>query len=160
MEKQNIIHQYQKFLDKSDLTPSDFLILNHALDQLPKAYAPYSNFHVGAAVLLNDGSIYFGCNQENASYPLCICGERVALYNAGVNQPNTPISTLAIVVENQKSFTTGMATPCGACRQVIAEFEMRHRQSIRIILKSQAPEVYIFESIDALLPYSFNKTFL
>jgi cytidine deaminase len=141
--------------------PQDEQKLMHiATQQLTAAYAPYSNFKVGAAAMTIDGNYYSGCNQENASYPLCICGERVALYHAGTVQPTTPITKLAITIYNERKEITGIITPCGACRQVISEFEGRHDQKIKILLKSMEDTVYIFDSIDALLPFGFKSSSL
>ena len=144
----------------NELSGEDKELIATAILQLEKAYAPYSQFHVGAAVRLIDGDMYVGCNQENASYPLCMCGERVALYNAGAYKPNTPIESIAITIKNLNSRIDKPVSPCGACRQVISEFEFRHRHKIRILLKSDGDEVYEINSIADLLPMGFNGTFL
>lgn len=152
--------QYKIYDSLEDLTETDRILMLKAVGQLENAYAPYSKFHVGAAVRLIDGSIYEGSNQENASYPLCICGERVALYNAAVYKPNIPVESLAITIKNQQMKIEKPVSPCGACRQVISEFEFRHKQPIRILLKSDSPEVYELNSVADLLPLGFNGTFL
>ena len=90
---------YKIYENTNELSSDDKKLVEQAVDQIANAYAPYSNFHVGAAVRLIDGDTFGGCNQENASYPLCICGERVALYNAGANKPNVPIEALAITIK-------------------------------------------------------------
>ena len=120
------------------------------------AYAPYSNFYVGAAALMEDGSIHRGCNQENASYPLCICGERVALYNSHVNAIGIKVKALAIVAKNPAKKLIHPVSPCGACRQVIAEFEQKQNAPIEIFLKGETDEVFRFESTELLLPYQFS----
>jgi len=124
------------------------------------AYAPYSNFYVGAAVLMEDGTVHKGCNQENASYPLCICGERVALYNAHVNAHGKKIKTLAIIAKNPSKKLDQPVSPCGACRQVIAEFEQKQSAPIEIFLQGESDEVYYLESNDKLLPYQFSSKVL
>ncbi|MBK9257400.1 MAG: cytidine deaminase [Saprospiraceae bacterium] len=143
-----------------ELTEQDKELISTAESMLKRAYAPYSHFHVGAAVRLTNGEIYVGCNQENASYPLCMCGERVALYNAGANRPDVPVETLAILVQNQKQPVPEPASPCGACRQVIYEFEMRHNHPIRILLKADGKEIYEIPSGKHLLPMGFDSSFL
>ena len=144
----------------SALTAEEQEVMTKAIDMLANVYAPYSGFYVGSAVLTESGSIYGGCNQENASYPLCICGERVALFNAGANEPKTPIKLLAIVCHNPKNKVDKPVSPCGACRQVISEFEKRHKQSFPILLKGDSDTIYKLESGSELLPFSFDNTYL
>ena len=127
---------------------------------LKVAYAPYSNFLVGAAALMEDGSIHRGCNQENASYPLCICGERVALYNSHVNAVGKKVVALAIIAKNPAKKLMQPVSPCGACRQVIAEFEQKQNAPIEIFLKGETDEVYQFDSTEMLLPYQFSSKVL
>lgn len=152
--------EYKVYQDAQELSFEDRTLMDSAVEQLPKAYAPYSGFHVGAAVRLADDSIFVGSNQENASYPLCMCGERVALYNAAANKPDVAPVTLAITIKNQKLKITTPASPCGACRQVIAEYAQRHSQPIRILLKADNDEIFEINSIDDLLPLGFNASFL
>ena len=146
--------------NSSELSTPDNLLITLATKMLDHAYAPYSNFHVGSAARLTNGESFVGCNQENASYPLCMCGERVALYNAGANQPLIPVEALAIVVRNLKMPVLKPASPCGACRQVIYEFEMKHKHPIRILLKADGPEIYEIPSAADLLPLGFNDSYL
>lgn len=127
---------------------------------LEVAYAPYSNFFVGAAALMEDGTVHHGCNQENASYPLCICGERVALYNSHVNAQGKKVKTLAIIAKNPNKKLNQPVSPCGACRQVIAEFEQKQNAPIEIYLQGESDEVYYFESTEKLLPYQFSSKVL
>lgn len=146
--------QYQSLslLDKS--------LVDKAVSMTDVAYAPYSGFLVGAAAQLSNGVVLGGCNQENASYPMCMCGERVALYNAAANYPSESVVTLAIVARNPKKKLTQPVSPCGACRQVIAEYESRYGSDIKIILKGETDDVIIFDSIKELLPFGFDDTFL
>jgi cytidine deaminase len=155
IESSYIIHNSQE-----SLTQNDRNLIAFAMEQLDIAYAPYSRFRVGAAVRLKDGSIYAGCNQENASYPLCMCGERVALYNAAVYAPNIAPETLAIVIKNEKKPITTPVSPCGACRQVISEFEQRFKNPIRILLTSDGQTIYELQSVQDILPLSFDSGFL
>ena len=152
--------EYKIYQSLDELLTDDKELMLIAVAQLKNAYAPYSKFHVGAAVRLNDRSVYVGSNQENASYPLCMCGERVALYNAAANNSNEPVESLAITIKNQNRVIENPVSPCGACRQVIAEYEFRHNQSIRILLKSDSPQVYEIRSVADILPLGFNGTFL
>lgn len=151
---------YTKHDDWKTMSSDDQALLKTAIGMLDISYAPYSGFNVGAAVRNMNGNTYKGCNQENASYPLCICGERVALFNAGANEEQVRITDLAIVVRHQSKPVDTPATPCGACRQVISEFEQRGKNDIRILLKADGPEIYEFKSIKDLLPYSFDSSFL
>jgi len=131
-------------------------LLLEAGKMLNIAYAPYSNFLVGAAALMEDGSIHHGCNQENASFPLCICGERVALYNSHVNAPGLKVVALAITAQNPAKKLDRPVSPCGACRQVIAEFEYKQSAPIEIYLKGQTDEVFFMKDCSSLLPYQFS----
>ena len=135
------------------------LMLN-AVAQLDYAYAPYSGFQVGAAILLDNDAIITGCNQENASYPLCICAERVALYNVGTQHKSFKIKALAITAFNTKKPLTEACMPCGACRQVIQEFEQRQDAPIPLYLSSKGHYTISVEGINELLPVSFSKSHL
>ena len=160
MKLVNSSFTYKVFSSSAFLSMDDNELLQIAIKQLDNAYAPYSKFHVGAAARLEDGSIYVGSNQENASYPLCMCAERVALYNAAAVKPEVPIESLAITIHNPTMVIDKPVSPCGACRQVISEYEFRHGRPIRILLKSDAEEVYEIASVADLLPLGFNGTFL
>ena len=160
MELVTLTTQYRICKYPSELSASDVEILEVASGMLDYAYAPYSGFHVGAAIRLADGKIYPGSNQENASYPLCMCGERVALYNASANSPGIAPETLAIVVRNPKKAVLIPASPCGACRQVISEYENRYGQPIRILLKAESDDVFELRSVAELLPLGFNDSYL
>lgn len=120
------------------------------------AYAPYSGFKVGAAVLLSDGSVYIGNNQENAAYGQSLCAERVALLYATANNPDIPPLTIAIAAMEKGGYTTGAVTPCGACRQVLFEMEKRHGQEIEIIMYGES-ECLLASSASDLLPCAFSS---
>ena len=148
-------------LDSMDeLTPINREAMQKAIEMLDRAYAPYSNFKVGAAAVTSTGNVYPGCNQENAAYPLCICGERVALYNAGANEHDVPVVSLAIVCKSPEKLIEHPVSPCGACRQVISEFEVRHSQSIDIFLKGDTEQIYVLKGAASLLPFLFDSTYL
>ena len=118
------------------------------------AYCPYSHFHVGAAVLLADGQIVTGANQENAAYPSGLCAERTTLFAANANHPQTPVVALALACYTNGHFTKDVTSPCGACRQVMLETEKRFGTPIKVILYSEAG-CYVFDSAADLLPLSF-----
>lgn len=141
--------------------PVDFRnLMAAAKDARQLAYAPYSDFRVGAAVALEDGRMLTGANQENAAYPMCNCAERVVLGNANMEAPNITITAMAISVYNPRKTIAEPAAPCGACRQVICEQESRQKQPIPLILQGAEGPVYVIESGRDLLPIGFDKSFL
>ncbi|MFT4536350.1 MAG: cytidine deaminase [Saprospiraceae bacterium] len=160
MKEVKVTSTFSVYENKSQMSSVEQTVLQKAIDMLENVYAPYSGFYIGAAVLTDSGNIYGGCNQENASYPLCICGERVALYNAGANEPKTPVELLAIVSHNPKKFIDQPISPCGACRQVISEFAMRHKHDFPILLKGDGEMIYRLESSKELLPFGFDSKYL
>lgn len=142
--------------NSSELTAEINTLLDTATTKLADAYVPYSNFRVGAAVLMENGEMVAGCNQENAAYPLCTCGERVALTYAGAKYPNIQIKALAIVIKNDKKKVETPASPCGSCRQIISEYQSRQKDTIQLYLKAESDEIYHIKSIFDILPLSFN----
>jgi cytidine deaminase len=140
---------------------TDKVLFNYAIKALKYAYAPYSKFKVGAAVLRADQTVQIGANIENASYPLCLCAERTALSHAHMVNPQIKIMAIAVVCKNQTHELTEPGYPCGACRQVISEFEFKQGSPIRIIVGTLNKKViYRFDGIQSLLPYSFNGSVL
>lgn len=125
-----------------------------------QAYAPYSNFLVGAAVLLDNGEVVRGANLENAAYSMCICAERTALGNAAIQYPETAVKAIAVTVQSARKVIAQPVSPCGACRQVISEAEGRQNSNITIILQGSEGEVYLLDSGKALLPIGFHGGFL
>ena len=124
------------------LTPDDLQLLQHAEENLRHAYAPYSDFRVAAALRTAQGNIAVGANQENASYSLCMCGERVALYNCSMQFPGEIIETIAIIAKGQIPLEKP-APPCGACLQVLREYELRqHGMAIRLLLKADGESIW------------------
>ena len=143
-----------KVYSYDELEPSLAELVDIAKRKTQDAYCPYSHFHVGAAALLNDGTIITGANQENAAYPSGICAERTALFAANANHPHTPVKALAIACYTNGHFTKQAGTPCGACRQVMLETEHRFRQPMQVILYGQE-QCVIFDSAADLLPLCF-----
>ncbi|MEE9437527.1 MAG: cytidine deaminase [Saprospiraceae bacterium] len=160
MKEIEVISKFTVYNKITELNAEEQKVMTKAISMLDSAYAPYSKFYVGGAAMTESGNVYGGCNQENASYPLCICGERVALFNAGANEPTTPIKILAIVCHNPKVIIETPVSPCGACRQVISEFELRHNSKIKILLKGDSDIIYKLNSGQDLLPMSFNSSYL
>jgi cytidine deaminase len=135
-------------------------LMNQAIETRKNAYAPYSKFRVGAALLLDNGKVVLGSNQENAAYPSGLCAERVAIFQAGAVYPNAKILKLAITAASDTNPTLSPIPPCGACRQSIAEYEFKQDTPIEIYFMGESGEVYKSNSINNLLPLSFDKTSL
>lgn len=137
-----------------ELPPAEQALVQKAIDATNNSYAPYSNFHVGAACLLENGNVVIGANQENAAFPSGLCAERTAIFAAQANHPDQPITTLAIAARNVNGLLKLPISPCGACRQVVLEIEDRYQRPVRILLYG-TEGIYVFESIKDLLPFSF-----
>lgn len=146
----------QVFNTIDELEEADAALLINARIVTAAAYAPYSNFLVGAAAMLVNGQVLTGTNQENASYPVGICAERVLIGNAATIFPNVAISTMAISYQNLTGESAKPISPCGMCRQVLAEYEVRVQQPIRLILSGQTGQIYIIEKAAQLLPLTFT----
>ena len=143
-----------------ELTAADRQLIDAAKDATRRSYAPYSHFHVGAAVLLADGTVVTGTNQENAAYPSGLCAERTTLFYAGSTHPDTAVVSLAIAAFTNGAFTTNPIVPCGACRQVMLETEQRYNHPIRTLLYG-TEGIYLIEGgTRELLPLTFNASFL
>lgn len=148
---------FQSF-EHTDGLDTEFQHLIHkAKEALPRAYAPYSRFHVGAAVLLEDGSVITGTNQENAAYPACMCAERVALYAVASLHPEAIITKMAVVARKKSGKELIPVTPCGPCRQVMLEFETRQQQPIAVVMQHSEHQWVVAPSAESLLPYCFTK---
>jgi cytidine deaminase len=148
-----------EFENKEELPESDQLLLAEARRITALAYAPYSGFHVGAAVLLGNGTIVTGNNQENSAYPSGLCAERVALFYANANYPNSEVKTIAISAAKDGVLVKESVKPCGGCRQVLAEAEVRFGSPIRIILDGQ-DKIMVLQGVESLLPLSFSRKHL
>lgn len=142
-------------IDESDNETKN--LIKKAQDIALQAYAPYSNFHVGAAVLLSDGKIITGNNQENAAYPAGICAERTALAYANAQFPDLPVEAIAVAAYQNSTFTDDVCTPCGICRQFLLEVENKFNHPMRVIMCSN-DQVYEVASARDLLPLSFDKS--
>ena len=160
MKKKMLKTVINEYPSEQHLAEEDQKLLLRARKALKKAYAPYSNFSVGAAILLANGKIIEGSNQENASYSICLCAERSALSSAAARYPKTPVMSIAITAKTKNKVLDVPVTPCGACRQYISEVENRYGQPMKIIMQGEIGKVYIAQSGQSLLPLSFDASFL
>ncbi|MBN3035907.1 MAG: cytidine deaminase [Bacteroidales bacterium] len=139
-----------------ELDPGDRELLRVAKEASKTAYSPYSAFSVGAAVKLDNGEVITGTNQENVAYPSGLCAERVALFYASSRYPDARVQTIAIAARARDFSLAGPITPCGACRQVIAESEARSGHPIRLIMAAEDDKVVVVEGIRNILPLEFR----
>tara|TARA_B110000003_G_C16616864_1_gene521606 strand:- start:1193 stop:1681 length:489 start_codon:yes stop_codon:yes gene_type:complete len=144
----------------NELSSQEKVLVSHAKSAINTAYAPYSGFLVGASVLLANGEIINGSNQENVAYPSGLCAERVALFYAGASFPDEEISTIAVSVASKDFKVSDIVSPCGACRQVMAEYEDKQEKAIKVILHSPDDYIIIANTVEALLPFMFKSPLL
>lgn len=155
MEVKKINFEVAVYQSADELNEADKALLLAARKATELAYAPYSNFFVGAVALMANGESVSGTNQENASYPVGICAERVLLSVAATRYPGVGIDALAISYHNKNGESNHPVSPCGICRQTLAEYEERTHQSIRVILGGMSGEVYMLQKAGELLPLGF-----
>ncbi|MFK8101315.1 MAG: cytidine deaminase [Saprospiraceae bacterium] len=148
------------YQETKDLSEEAQALLQLAKTALADAYAPYSKFQVGAGLLLANGKMIGGSNQENASYPLCLCAERVAIAAAASQYPKVAVTAIAVTAKNPRQTITAPVSPCGACRQVICETEQKYQQDIQIIMQGEEGEIYVLDRAKDLLPLSFDASVL
>jgi len=148
---------YELYNSMDELKNEDKNLLEKAMEAAGTAYAPYSNFNVGAAVLLSNNVIVKGSNQENAAYPSGLCAERVALFSSGAQYPDITIKAIAVTAFMDTSKTPHPVSPCGDCRQVMAEYEHRYHKNIRLIMISDGGKIIVLDSVKLLLPFMFNS---
>jgi len=156
MEEFKLTCTFQSFDSVEELSTSDQELIDEAAKAAENAYAPYSKFQVGSALRLKNGKIITGNNQENVAYPSGLCAERVALFYASAMYPLEIVESLAITAKTENFEITDPVTPCGSCRQVIAEKEKNQENNIRIIMKGENGKVYLTESASCLLPLMFK----
>lgn len=156
MKEQQFKFEYEVYNDIHELRKEDADLLTKARAVTKNAYAPYSNFYVGAAATLANGETITGTNQENASYPVGICAERVLLGNAATLHPGIPIETIAISYDSKEVKSDHPISPCGMCRQSLLEYETRTDKLIRLILSGQEGKIYIIKTVKFLLPFAFT----
>lgn len=155
-ELQIIVREYEAVVE---LPEEDQCLLLKAREAAGSAYAPYSGFHVGAAVLLENGEVIQGSNQENVDLTDGLCAERVALFYAHSKYPEVPVKAIAVSARDRKGITEEPAYPCGSCRQVLVETQTRYQSGMHIILDG-IKNIQVFESADCLLPFAFKPDLL
>lgn len=160
MKEININTSFTVYQSVAELSQDVQSLMEQAIEIRKKAYAPYSKFRVGAALLLDNGKVVLGSNQENAAYPSGLCAERVAIFQSGAIYPEAKIIKMAISAASDTNKTTTPIPPCGACRQSISEYEFKQEYPIEIYFMGESGEVYLSKSISNLLPLTFDKNFL
>ena len=147
---------YEEYSSIEEMDPKDQALVREAIEAQKGSYAPYSRFNVGAAVLLEDGTVVRGANQENAAYPSGLCAERTAMFAAGANHPGKAMVSLAIVGGFGHSVSPTPCSPCGACRQVMAEYQTLSGKPMSVIMFG-TDKAWIFSRVDDILPFIFDS---
>ncbi len=156
MEEKEIKIKYEVYNSIEELNFEDKNLMKKAIEAAHQAYAPYSGFNVGAAILLDNAEIVVGNNQENVAYPSGLCAERVAMFAASAHHPDSVMKTIAITAYSDKFKVDFPVTPCGACRQVMSEYESKQQKPMKIILMGSKGEVQIINKVTDLLPFMFH----
>jgi len=160
MKEIKIYSNFKIFDSIDELNDEIKVLFNEAKLVRESAYSEYSKFSVGAAVLLENGKILCGSNQENASYPSGLCAERTVLFYANSTYPNIKIKAIAIVAGSIDKINENPVAPCGSCRQVISEFQTKQNSDIELYFMGEKGEIIYTDSINNLLPFKFDKSFL
>ena len=160
MNKISINITFSVFEDKNDLSIEIQDLMDQAIAIRKNAYAPYSKFRVGCAILLDNEKVVLGSNQENAAYPSGLCAERVAIFQAGSLYPDAKILKMAISATSDEKPVLEPIPPCGSCRQSIAEYEIKQDQPIEIFFMGESGSFYQSDSLRNLLPFMCNKKYL
>lgn len=160
MKEIKIESTFSVFDNLNELPKEVSFLMQKAIDARQMAYAPYSKFTVGAAILLENNEIVTGNNQENASYPSGLCAERTAIYFAGSQFPDVKIVRMAITAGSKTKQTNEPIPPCGACRQAISEYEVKQKAPIEIYFMGETGKIVKSNSLANLLPLVFDKSFL
>ncbi len=156
MTNKEIKIAYREYESLEQLEAEDRKLADAAIDAMKNAYAPYSGFSVGAAVMFEDEEIVKGSNQENAAYPSGLCAERTALFYASASRPDKAMAALAIAAGQNGEICGTPATPCGACRQVMAQYQVKSGRPMKILLVG-ADRIWEFDKVDDLLPLIFDS---
>lgn len=157
MKKKELNILFEQYDSVNELKAEDSNLLKAAGEAANSAYAPYSGFRVGAAVLLENGIVVKGSNQENAAYPSGLCAERVALFSAASQYPGVKIKSIAVTAFLKNKTTPQPASPCGDCRQVMAEYEHRYASDFRFIMIASENKILISPNVKSLLPFMFSS---
>jgi cytidine deaminase len=156
MTSKEIKIAYEEYMSLAELEPKDRELAQAAIEATSQAYAPYSKFNVGAAVLFQDGEIIKGANQENAAYPSGLCAERTALFYASASRPDKAMTAIAIAASQNGELLEMPVSPCGACRQVMAQYQLKSGLPMMVLLIG-AHSILKFEKVDDLLPFIFDS---
>ena len=154
MKEKRLVINYVEYGSLAEMPERERGLMECAMEATHKAYAPYSKFHVGAAVLLADGTMVQGSNQENVAYPSGLCAERTALFSASAQKPEQAVVSLAVVGYFEGEYTE--ASPCGACRQVMAEYETRYGNKLTVYCYLRGGRIRRLEGVESLLPFGFD----
>ncbi len=154
MENKQLVIAYSEYDSLQELPEADRQLMEAAMKATQTAYVPYSHFHVGAALRLSDGTVVRGSNQENIAYPSGLCAERTALFSASAQYPNQAVEALAVVGFHEGAFTE--ASPCGACRQVMSEYELRYGNELTLFCYLEGGRIRRISGVKSLLPFAFN----
>ena len=157
MKEKKITISFLEYEVGEELPAGEELLVSKATEAVSTAYAPYSRFNVGAAVLMENGEIICGSNQENTAYPSGLCAERVAIFTAKAKYPEMAIKSIAVTAHTDLFPIEEPLTPCGGCRQVIAETEMRQKSKIKILMKGESGPIMSVLGIESLLPLMFHE---
>ena len=156
MTRKEIKIAYLEYESANSLEAEDLRLVEAAIEATAHSYAPYSNFNVGAAVLFEDGVIVKGSNQENAAFPSGLCAERTALFYASAERPDKAITGIAIAAGQNGVLCSQPVSPCGACRQVMAQYQTKGGRNMKVILAG-ADKVLVFDKVEDLLPFIFDS---
>jgi cytidine deaminase len=160
MQQKDLLISYFELDSASELPPEERDLLNVAANSLKSAYVPYSHYQVGSAVLLENGVIVTGSNQENMAFPSGLCAERIALFSAASQYPGITIKSIAITAQSLDFPVNEPVTPCGACRQAIIEYEANQGKPIKLILGCETGKIIIVMKVGDILPLSFKEDML
>ncbi|MFN0730077.1 cytidine deaminase [Polaribacter gochangensis] len=160
MKKIDVVASATVYEDVSELPSNIQMLMNKAIEARKNAYAPYSKFSVGAALLLENNQIVLGNNQESAAYPSGMCAERVAIWKAGSDFPGVKVKQLVITASSSISKVDRPVGPCGACRQTLSEYEINQKEPIEIYFMGEVGKIVRTKSLLSLLPFSFDSTYL
>ncbi len=160
MEKRKFSIEYMCYSSPLEMSKEDAKLLIEAQEAVKTSYSPYSNFAVGAAVKLANGTVVRGSNQENAAYPSGLCAERVALFSAASQYPGVAIDSIAITVNSPHHDSETPIAPCGACRQVMIEYEHLNNKPMKVIMHGESGKTFVVEQACDLLPFDFHADHL
>ena len=160
IRKQQFVCPYTVYDHADELNADDAELMRKAHEAARNAYAPYSNFHVGAAVRLANGGVVLGNNIEIAAYPSGLCAERVAIFAAMAQYPGMPIQALAVTAWSPSKPIEEPVAPCGACRQVMVEVEQASKCPLRILCQGDTGPIMVFDGVESLMPFIFLDKFL